>query len=296
MDETPKYEHNKLYSIRDDEYQVLPGMRASALGDILKSPLYFHYVHILGNKKKETKALREGRLIHKALLEREEYTDRRFIIPNFKSPKVLAAPKEAIIVSNEEHKMIEGIYGALMSRDSVLSKTVRGIMKAGKAEQMVQWIDDETGELCKMKADFVSDDGILLDFKSTTDCQDFKNSLHTYNYDMQAVHYSLGYRKVAKPKAFLFVACEKKPPYFMRGVRLDQIYVNRGELRRRAAMRIYKYCKENDKWSDFDFGVQVASPPNWLLNQDVETESNKFEKLVLDGLTEQELRDYEMRG
>lgn len=296
MDETPKYELNKLYSIRDDEYQVLPGMRASALGDLLKSPLYFHHVHILGNKKKETTALREGKLIHKAILEREEYLDTRFVVPNFKSPMIMSAPKGALIVSRAESTMIEGIYSALMERDSVLAKTIRGIMKSGKAEQMAQWIDDETGVLCKMKADFISDEGILLDFKSTKDCQDFKNSLHQYNYDMQAVHYSLGYQKIAKPKAFLFVACEKKPPFFMRGVRLDQIYVSRGETRRRAAMRIYKYCLDNNKWSDFDFGIQVASPANWLLNADVETEANKFEKLVLDGLTEQELRDYEMRG
>ena len=65
--------------------------------------------------------------------------------------------------------------------------------------------------LCKSKIDAITNDNILVDLKTTTDCryQSFKSSCYKYGYYRQSAFYLDG----SKTDDFIFIVQEKSSPY-----------------------------------------------------------------------------------
>lgn len=78
---------------------------------------------------------------------------------------------------------------------------------------------------CKAKPDVLQDD-LVVDFKTISDCSDsnIKYSINKYKYYIQAAFYRIATGK----DNFLFIFCEKKPPFASRMVEISPALYMKG--------------------------------------------------------------------
>lgn len=145
--------------------------------------------------------------------------------------------------------------------------TAKKLLAKGTAEVTVLWEDAETGLQCKAKIDWVSHLNYLVDLKSTDDArlEEFNRSMTKYGYHRQNAMYVDGYEAVtgSKAKQFIFIVCEKKPPYAVSVFILDPHGVETGREEVRELLHVYKECKENDHWPAYSEQVETISLPTW---------------------------------
>lgn len=145
--------------------------------------------------------------------------------------------------------------------------TARKLLSKGDAEISLSWIDPDTGEQCKCRIDFNSEAGYLVDLKSTSDAsaEEFARSVSKYGYHRQDAFYTDGYEAVfgKKPKAFIFVAVESKPPYAVNCLRVATSSSDQGRVEYKKLLVLYSECKKNDNWCGYPEGVSDIELPPW---------------------------------
>lgn len=141
----------------------------------------------------------------------------------------------------------------------------------GKAEISFYWIDKATGELCRMRPDWLRDDDLIVDLKSCEDAspEGFARSVAKWRYDVQDAFYSDGFHAVTgrKPKGFVFIAVEKKPPYAVGVYVLDAESKELGRAQYRQDLNKYAECRTNDNWPGYGDAIQKINMPNWHRNK-----------------------------
>lgn len=148
----------------------------------------------------------------------------------------------------------------------------------GLAEQSVYWIDPETGVLCRCRPDWWRQDlGIVLDVKTTDDAspEEFRRSLHKWRYHVQDPFYMDCIKQATgtRPRAFLFLAVEKKPPYAVAIYQLDAESVEQGRKEYRQDLDLYAECERTGQWPGYGERIQSISLPEWyLIRQSYEKE------------------------
>lgn len=158
-------------------------------------------------------------------------------------------------------------------RDAVLEHPVAGaLMKGGSglAEQSVYWHDPETGELCRCRPDWWRTDlDVLVDVKTTNDAspEGFSKSLVNFRYHVQAPFYLDGVERATgqRPRAFLFLAVEKKPPYAVAVYQLDPESMSLGAREYREDLQTYANCKRTGVWPGYGDRIQLLGVPQWYL-------------------------------
>lgn len=146
------------------------------------------------------------------------------------------------------------------------------MLKPGKAEQSVYWIDKETGELCRCRPDKWTEDGIIVDLKSTEDAslEGFGKSIANWRYHVQAPFYMDGVAAVGRPaRAFVFIAVEKTACVVegqAKGVGVYILDENSNALGRaeyRADLAKYAECKAANAWPCYGDKIQTIGVPQW---------------------------------
>lgn len=230
-----------------------------------RSPLHFKY-HI-DHPEEQTQAMRFGSVYHKYVLERETFLDEYFIVPDV--DKRTKAGKEALRAIEEANPGKTGITSAeyeqiqemraMLVTDPKTAPYIHDIEEGfAKTEVPFQWIDKETGEMCKCKADVIIDSGYnptIIDFKTCTSCADgeFRKSAKKFGYLFQAGFYCSGIDQITMEKhEFMFIAQEKTPPYAPRIIRLDETDVDAGKEQFHALLREYHEARMNDRWDGYE--------------------------------------------
>ncbi|MFJ4174034.1 PD-(D/E)XK nuclease-like domain-containing protein [Microbacterium sp. NPDC089696] len=166
-------------------------------------------------------------------------------------------------------------YRITRAADAVLSnaKAKSLLDRPGLSEVSLFAQDPVTGVQLRCRFDRLSDIG--LDVKSTTDVRPRKvtSTVIDFGYDVQAWVYRYVYQLVTgeelPPMHFIFV--EKEPPYEVRVVRLaDPAWAVGGEAKARAAIDLFAWCMEHDRWpgDDEDGGpIQDLPVPAWYERQ-----------------------------
>lgn len=141
----------------------------------------------------------------------------------------------------------------------------------GEAEKSVYWIDPATGVLCRCRPDWWRDDNVIVDLKTTEDAspEGFAKSMANYRYDVQAAYYLDGVQQATgkRPKAFVFIAVEKKPPYAVGVYVLDSESREIGRAQYQHDLRVYADCLANDNWPGYGDKIQTISLPAWHANK-----------------------------
>ncbi|MGP1680346.1 MAG: PD-(D/E)XK nuclease-like domain-containing protein, partial [Burkholderiales bacterium] len=210
-----------------------------------------------------------GDALHAILLEPDRF-DREFIVApecdkRTKEGKAVFAQFMAVsegktVLSAEEHKKL------LLMRGSALAHpTARWLLNTpGSVEDSIYWIDEPTGELCRIRPDKrLSEHHVIVDVKSCDDIGRFQKSLEDYRYWFQDGMYSEGYeRTFGEAPGFLLLVVQKtralnRYPVDVFELTPEGKQEGRDEFRR--LIGLYHDAKVTGDWA----GVTAISRPYW---------------------------------
>ena len=246
--------------MNDKEYDALPGIRRSDLWKMNKTPMHFKYA--IDNPQPATQSLLFGQAAHKYILEHDSFFDEFAVFPVVDRRTKLGKERiEQFKESNENKSWIDhdDFEKIVEMRDALMAnQTIANILNGEiRTEVPFYWTDEETGEICKVKADIVGTffgKPTVFDYKTTTSCADgaFERDSRKYGYSFQAGFYTSGIDKCTFEKhGFVFIAQEKEPPYAARIYECDEGFLNAGKRKFRTLLKMYHECKQNNEWNGY---------------------------------------------
>lgn len=280
------FETGKLLDIGFREYCRADGINSHGLMDVMRSPAHFYERRFNGAEEKESDALVFGTLFHKAVLEPVDFGRRYVIQPKFdmrfKTARAeldawQAGLKPDAIVVPEKHvdtlvKMAEKVLGHPVAK-RLLAKGVR--------ETSVFWEDEETGERCKGRMDFISAKGHLVDLKTAKDgrWREFSKAIWNHLYFMQVSHYASGGKHTGlfDHRAPIFMVIEKEPPYELALYSAGTSVMAVGEHWRAKAMRLYSKCRKANQWPGYNPSFRTIELPVWAESVDPMDDGDEVE-------------------
>jgi exodeoxyribonuclease VIII len=253
------------YGLPAEAYFAQPHLNNSGIKELLRSPA--HYRHSLTAPREQTKAMQIGSAVHCAVLEPAEFGKRYAAMPDgidrrTKEGKALYAELEANgkeILSANDFRDVMNIAGAVNTHP-----TAADLLSGGKPEVSV--FGELDGVLVKCRFDWLRDDGIAVDLKTTQNASssEFARTVGKYSYHRQASFYldvasSVG----VNIHTFRFIAVETSAPYGISVVELDDEAIELGRTQYLKALALYQNCVNFDDWPSYDTSIQTISMPKW---------------------------------
>jgi exodeoxyribonuclease VIII len=250
--------------ISNEEYHKGPGLSASGLKLIARSPKHFREM-----PRKESKAMEMGTAVHCAVFEPERF-EVEYVAPDRKLNRTKKEDKaewEALVASGKTVLNKDDYDDALAMGASVRAHRLAGpLVSGGVPEQSIFWKQtvplgdgDETKILCKCRPDYVKPMGdgyVIVDLKTTQDARSkwLRSAYWDYGYHIQAAHYHIGLTQSTggtPPREFFFVVVESEPPYgvvvYKTPLHTLQIGIDEVSI----LYGIYARCKRDDKWPSY---------------------------------------------
>lgn len=177
------------------------------------------------------------------------------------------------VLSVDTYEQLLGMRDAIMAHPAAAAL----LSGEGVAEASVYWTDAATGELCRCRPDWWRKDGVVVDLKSTEDAsqEGFAKSLVNYRYHVQspwylggmvaafeAGHFPEGWQR---PKAFAFIAVEKRQPYAVAVYVLDSESNEIGTRLMRADLDTLAKCRATGVWPGYGDTLQQLGVPHYYL-------------------------------
>lgn len=217
----PKGYEQGIYDIPFNEYRRIPALNSSKLKLLRKSPLHFKTAFELPPKPPtsiQQKAFDKGKLFDMAVLDNIEIDEMVAIAPrmnkNSKAYKewLSMIPSNKMIMTRKDLNDVKGMVEAAFKKQRFSE-----IFNNGNPHRVVIWMDPETGIWCKAEIDWITNDGIIVDLKSTADASFwfFSRNAHRLGYVNQLAFYLQGVTAVTGiyHSDCLLAAVEKDPPY-----------------------------------------------------------------------------------
>lgn len=276
-------------NLPDNEYRAHPGINASLLKEVRRSPLHAHYN---STHPRSSEALTDGRAIHCAVLEPERFPELYVAEPadaprrptsvqlNAKNPSL--ATMEAIDFWqqwDEDNKGREVITAYAFDkyrsiRDAVWENAdARNLLHLpGTNEASLFGEDADTGLLVKARFDrLLLNQPIGIDLKSVQDAsvEGFQRAMWNFGWYLQDAHYDAVHQAaLGMPlDGFAFIAVEKEPPYAVAVYYLDDIDRRLGRQERDHLLRIAGQCRESGQWPGYGAGIKQITLPGWARKQ-----------------------------
>lgn len=237
-------------------YHHVPDRASSTvLKQCLKSGAHAQYQ--INWPMQETDAMRFGTLVH-LILEMPTWRDVVVISPKFDLRR--KGQKEAkrewyeeaegsgkIIATTDQMKALVSVERSCEKND-----TLQSLLDGGRHEVSGFW-QGEFDVPCKFRADLITADKVVVDFKTCQDASRFKWDAKKYNYALQAAHYMAGFSACEGIvcEDFMFVAIENKAPYGIMTYYLDTESVAHGKALLSEAMLTYKENEDSLEWSGY---------------------------------------------
>lgn len=253
----------------------------SALLRILRSPE--HFKHFTTAPFNPTPTMKFGTALHCAYLEPEKFLTHYKVAPKFdrrtKQGKLdaeewekLAATTNCELIDEEDMAAVKAILSKLGLHVKAASFRIKAV-----AEKSYFWADDDTGIVCRIRCDLIVIDEsgrivAIVDLKSTADAskEEFKRSIDTYGYDVQAAFYSDAVeRAIGRAVPFYFLCVESAAPHGVGLYRMGQKSIEVGRSKYRMALQLLQWCRENDSWPGYQpFGEEEEIDlPDWSIRQ-----------------------------
>ena len=201
----------------DEEYRDLPYYSQSDIKAYDKNPFEYHYYK--EHTKEQTKPQQLGTAIHKAILEPKEFKKceetlmKGLFIPTKRSfPYIVQslANNTALIKMLNKSKFIERAF--IFKQEVSDEKQTKSVF-------------------CKLKADLVTNDGIILDVKTTRNLtyRGIYYAMGDYRYDIQAAWYVDGLKHLGWDiKSFCMAFVQTSPPYESAVFEVSPAMIKRG--------------------------------------------------------------------
>lgn len=251
-------------------YHATDCISNSGLKLISRSPAHFKYAP----KRESTRSMVIGSALHQAVLEPDLFFDTYVMLhdaedrrcKDYKDAKEEFG-EEFVLVASECAK-IEGIMGRIQG-----NKEVQELLSLpGHNELSGFSTDPETGVMCRHRFDKLTNNGIGIDLKTTTDARPdaFSRSIMNYGYHMQAAFYVDNYEWITGKQLddFVFIVVESESPYAVKMYRLGQESYAIGREQYRNSLLKYHECRATDFWPAYESqGIEEISIPQWAINQ-----------------------------
>lgn len=255
-----------IFTVDNDSYHLGPGISRSSLDKIKKSPA--HYLASKDAPMDQTPALIFGQALHDALLSPDVFAANYAFRPEgmdgrSKAYKDWATQNEGkILLKDEEKQAINGILKSIHAHP-IASQ----FFKDGEPERAVYWNDPITGLLCKCKPDWLRNDALVVDIKTTIDAsyEEFSKSIYNYGYHRQAAWYVDGIEESLgrKIQNFVTLACEKEPPFAVALYDIDDGSLDKGREEYRKLLDRLTICQQKGEWPSYPIEVQSIAIPHW---------------------------------
>jgi len=112
------------------------------------------------------------------------------------------------------------------------------------------WEDDDSGILCRGRADLLTKDGILVDLKTTVNPLGLERMIYNWKWPIQAAFYLDGLQaNNVDAQSFIWVVCERTWPHPLIGVfECTPPMIEWGRAWYTHALDIYRECSEAGAW------------------------------------------------
>lgn len=279
-----------LVNMPNADYHAGPGISKSHLDAISGgTPLHYWSKYLDPNRERPepTPAMVLGSAVHSAILEPDVFPTEYTTVPenapnrptaaqrNAKNPSTgtllaidywdefEAANKGKVILSPGDYSF------CLQMRDAVNRHPLASrILGSGKAEQSFFAIDDETGELVKCRTDWLADNGLIADVKTTESASpaNFGKSVANFRYYVQAAFYSDILQQLygEAPPAFVFLAVEKTPPFAVAVYFATPEQIELGREYYRKDLNLIAECKRTGNWPGYPDEALPIELPRWF--------------------------------
>lgn len=262
---TPTIRHD----LTNAEYHASPAISKSGLDLIRKTPALYHWRQ--ANPTEQTPAMRLGSLTHTAVLE-PHYFDQETIARPEGIDRRTSAGKAAWAAFEIEADGKEIVTVEEMSKLALIQQAVHNHPAAAKAlagrptiEQSIFW--DADGIACRCRPDAVTEKGVIVDLKTTSDAspEGFAKSIAQYRYHVQAAFYSDGYRAAfgEAPRGFVFIAVETEPPYLVAVYVASEAMTQRGRVDYQTDLDTFRRCQESGIWPGYSDAPLTIDLPKW---------------------------------
>lgn len=263
--------------LSNDEYHSAPGISKSGLDWIAKCPALYRAKYITKEiEDKDTSALAIGRASHLAVFQPEIFgneiavtpdgIDRRTKAGKEAFAEFLEASEGKTVISRAEHDQVRAIADAVHRHPIAMQ-----LLKKGQAETSIFSKDHYTGELVKVRPDWMNpEEGIIADLKTAICAAPdyFSKELYGRRYYVQAPYYlDIANQELGHTfESFVFVVVEKDPPYLVEVYLTDMEAMEAGRQEYRRNLDTYSQCKISNKWPCYTGGkIQSISLPAWAL-------------------------------
>jgi len=265
----------------DDYHARKDVLSKSMLADFMDCPARFKHVHIDGARKDDKDHLRLGNAVHTLALEPELFHERHYILPE-------GIRRDARTAAYKEHLEAAGTKTIIRAQDLVNVKGMADSLKAnkkalallqasGKIEASIFWTDQSTGLDLRCRPDFMRDDGLIVDLKTTNSaCPDtFERNAFNLGYDVSVALTSEGYHALTgeMPADYVFLAVETEPPYLIEAYNTytpfqdDVSLLLVGQKRLNKTLHHFAHCKKTNHWPGYSEGIVPLGVPGYQLKQ-----------------------------
>lgn len=253
---------NEIYH-RGDGWRDLLG--STGLKTLQISPAHFK---AMGDKE-STKAMIFGSAFHSSLLEPEKKEvavmpdiNRRTKAGKEQYEQFLKTAEGKYIIDSADYERIDQMLVSVYA-----SSTASSLLANGKAEVSAIWKDPTYGFLCKCRPDFLRNDGIIVDVKTTSKPatpDQFSKECANFGYHISAAWYQAGVlAATGKAHNFVFLVVETFPPFGVNVFEPDQTFLDAGRREIKPIIELYDRCKESGEWPGYDDTVNVLTLPSW---------------------------------
>jgi hypothetical protein len=264
-----------IYARGTVDYDAIDAVNYSSLKALARSPK--HYRYYLENGSRETRDMFKGTAAHIAILEPERFALEYGV---FTGKRRSGKEWEAFKAANAGKATIKAddLLEAMAMRDAVRADALgSAYLSNGRHEVTIVWIDGETGLKMKGRVDWLRNDNVLVDVKTTRDATPFffARDVARLQYHVQSALYLDGIETLTGQSArFVAVAIEKAPPYDVVTFDMPEPVLGVGRDEYRRLLKLLIQCRQDKSWPGIGNGFEVAlTLPPWAMGDENDIEA-----------------------
>lgn len=272
-----------IYPTSFSDYLRIPAVSRSTIVAVIRS--LAHMRHVMAQPPRETTAMREGSIIHTAVLEPEAFAGRYTVMPDLTDGMVTkdgkptrsknsAEYRQRVAAWEAEHTGMDCIAVELRDRALAIADAVRthpdsaAMVDAEHCE--ITAVAKILGVHCKARPDAIGG-GILWDLKTTADASPdaFGRTAINHHYWLQMAFYrdiiaALG----CQIDEVRLVAVEAEAPHGIRVYRVTEDQMASGRAEYERLLSAYVTARATDRWPGYPEGLTDLPTPGWHYETD----------------------------
>lgn len=255
------------------DYDAIEAVNFSTLKELAASPKRYRHRKAHGRPPRPWMA--RGTSGHTALLEPDRFF-RDYAVFGHADKKRGSKEWNAFAAANQGKELLKlkEYAEAIAISEAVRADPVAmRYLGQGQPEVALVWVDEETGELCKGRVDWLDELArVIVDIKGSRNIEShaFWRQGAKLLYHMQAAFYADGFRAITGHEpASKTIAVEFDPPHDDVVYNMTTEVLDKGREEYRALLLKLIGCRDDNRWPGYANGCEMdAQLPAWMMADD----------------------------